>query len=113
VGTEVRLNGSLNVAFDGADEDLNCMRGSGALFILGDATSAKKFVCIAGMNRGPSSHSSLTIALVNYPSVLISVIKGLGCLAEMALYSTEQFGHLQSSLKYPTRFKGNISILNQ
>lgn len=45
---------SLDVAFDGADEideDLNCIKGGGACLFQEKlvATSAKKFVCVAGM----------------------------------------------------------------
>lgn len=48
---------SLDVAFDGADEideDLNCIKGGGACLFQEKlvATSAKKFVCVAGMNNG-------------------------------------------------------------
>jgi ribose 5-phosphate isomerase A len=44
---------SLDVAFDGADEideDLNCIKGGGACLFLETlvATSAKKFICVAG-----------------------------------------------------------------
>jgi len=44
---------SLDVAFDGADEideDLNCIKGGGACLFQEKlvATSAKKFVCVAG-----------------------------------------------------------------
>ena len=47
---------SLDVAFDGADEideDLNCIKGGGACLFQEKlvATSAKKFVCVAGRNR--------------------------------------------------------------
>jgi ribose 5-phosphate isomerase A len=43
----------LDVAFDGADEideDLNCIKGGGACLFQEKlvATSAKKFVCVAG-----------------------------------------------------------------
>lgn len=48
---------SLDVAFDGADEideDLNCIKGGGACLFQEKlvATSAKKFICVAGMSRG-------------------------------------------------------------
>ena len=44
---------SLDVAFDGADEideDLNCIKGGGACLFQEKlvATSAKKFICVAG-----------------------------------------------------------------
>lgn len=46
---------SLDVAFDGADEideDLNCIKGGGACLFQEKlvATSAKKFICVAGMH---------------------------------------------------------------
>ena len=52
---------SLDVAFDGADEideDLNCIKGGGACLFQEKlvATSAKKFVCVAGTSN---SHFSL------------------------------------------------------
>lgn len=58
---------SLDVAFDGADEiddDLNCIKGGGACLFQEKlvATSAKKFVCVAGsftpLAITPSSSSS-------------------------------------------------------
>ena len=47
---------SLDVAFDGADEidgDLNCIKGGGACLFQEKlvATSAKKFICVAGKGR--------------------------------------------------------------
>lgn len=52
---------SLDVAFDGADEideDLNCIKGGGACLFQEKlvATSAKKFICVAGM----SNHNHVT-----------------------------------------------------
>lgn len=48
---------SLDVAFDGADEideDLNCIKGGGACLFQEKlvATSAKKFICVAGKPAG-------------------------------------------------------------
>jgi ribose 5-phosphate isomerase A len=51
---------SLDVAFDGADEideDLNCIKGGGACLFQEKlvATSAKKFVCVAGMSSSSAN----------------------------------------------------------
>jgi ribose 5-phosphate isomerase A len=58
---EISLRGkrrSLDVAFDGADEideDLNCIKGGGACLFQEKlvATSAMKFVCVAGTSTPP------------------------------------------------------------
>lgn len=55
-GSDLWTNGnrpSLDVAFDGADEiddELNCIKGGGACLFQEKliATSAKKFICVAG-----------------------------------------------------------------
>ena len=61
---------SLDVAFDGADEideDLNCIKGGGACLFQEKlvATSAKKFVCVAGM-ADPRIYNTRSSQFVDY-----------------------------------------------
>lgn len=60
------LRESLDVAFDGADEideDLNCIKGGGACLYQEKlvATSAKKFVCVAGKSAFACGKSYMLI----------------------------------------------------
>jgi ribose 5-phosphate isomerase A len=65
------LRQSLDVAFDGADEideDLNCIKGGGACLFQEKlvATSAKKFICVAGMSPISSPFSLLSQCIHRY-----------------------------------------------
>lgn len=67
---------SLDVAFDGADEideDLNCIKGGGACLFQEKlvATSAKKFICVAGKMSTAAINSDTDLSPWRFPEAPI------------------------------------------